>query len=69
MPCSCWYTPTNSDHKHFKNLCEQLVNHIKKMQEDGDPTNCTLKEAHELIDHLYDPSKCKDAQNAQHINN
>jgi hypothetical protein len=56
----CWYTPDKGSQMHFKTICEQLVQFIKYLERQGDPDCCTLKDAHELIDHLYDPSKCKE---------
>lgn len=58
MPCMCWYTPGNADQKHFKDLCVQLVDLIKRLEKDGDPTSCTLNDAHKLLNHLYRPESC-----------
>lgn len=58
MPCMCRYTPHNSDKLKFKNLCVELVSLMKNLRGRGDPDSCTLEDAHELIDHLYDPKKC-----------
>lgn len=58
MPCMCWYNPTDSEKREFKRLCSQLVDLIKELGSSGDPLNCTIKDAHELIDHLYNPKLC-----------
>ena len=69
MPCMCWYEPDDDEKKEFKSLCQSLVDLIKRVNKKGDAMgSCTLKSAHELIDHLYNPSKCKDAQDAKNTN-
>lgn len=60
MPCMCWYTPSEENKKIFKDHCIALVNHIKKLEEDGDLDCCTLNDAIKLITHLYKPSSCKE---------
>lgn len=60
MPTICAYTPSEGSKKHFKNLCGHLVEFIKHIERDGVPDCCTLKQAHELIDHLYEPSDCEE---------
>lgn len=56
----CWYTPDKGDQKHFKDLCIQLVDLIRRLEREGDPDCCTINEAHQLIDHLYRPDSCKE---------
>ena len=69
MPCMCWYEPDEEEKKKFKNLCQQIVDLIKEVDRKGDAMgSCTLTSAHELIDHLYNPSKCKEKENATHTN-
>lgn len=63
MPCMCWYTPSDHDQKEFKRLCTQLVDLIKELGKEGDPTSCNIKDAHKLIDHLYNPKLCKENKN------
>lgn len=63
MPCMCWYIPNDEKQKQFKDLCVQLVQLIKDLEREGDPYCCTLKEAHQLIDHLYRPGACKEINN------
>jgi hypothetical protein len=67
MPCMCWYTPNEEDKIHFKHICSQLVDYIKHLERHGDPLCCTLKDAHELIDHLYDPSQCQESEKNDNI--
>lgn len=60
MPCTCYYHPAESHKLFIKNHCEELVRMIKILEENGDPLGCSLNDIHTLIDHLYDPGKCKE---------
>ena len=60
MPCMCHYHPSEESKKSIKTLCEQLVREIKQLEHFGDPIGCELKDVKELLDHLYDPSLCKE---------
>ena len=60
MPCICHYNPSKTEQKIFKQYCYNLVDFIKLMKKEGDPVGCTLKDAHTLIDHLYNPSLCNE---------
>ncbi len=59
MPCMCWYDPPESSKLFIKIHCEELVTMIKILEKDGDPLGCSLNNIHDLLDHLYDPTKCK----------
>ncbi|HJU78099.1 MAG TPA: hypothetical protein VJ599_00855 [Nitrososphaeraceae archaeon] len=58
MPCMCWYDPSKEDKKIFKMLCQQVVDHIKACNKDGDPIGISVRDAKELISHLYNPDMC-----------
>jgi len=58
MPCSCWYEPHDLDKRKFKKMCVELVEFIKSKEDLGDPAGISIKDAKELIDHIYDPSSC-----------
>jgi hypothetical protein len=60
MPCMCWYTPDKGSQKKFKELCEELVLHIKSLERNGDPDCCTIDDAVKLIRHLYRPDTCSE---------
>lgn len=60
MPCKCWYEPADKDIREIKELCQKLVDAMKAIQAEGDPYWGELEDIHELIDHLYNPSKCKE---------
>jgi hypothetical protein len=60
MPCMCWYEPSDSSKKLIKNLCQQLVDEITRLESYGDPRGCSLPDVKELLDHLFDPRKCKE---------
>jgi hypothetical protein len=57
----CHYHPSEESKQKLKWLCEQLVLEVKRLNSFGDPLGCEIEDMHELIDHLYDPSKCKEA--------
>lgn len=61
MPCMCWYTPSDENHKIFKEKCQNLISFIKHLEDAGDPTSCTLEDAIKLLKHLYNPSECLDS--------
>lgn len=65
MPCMCWYQPDEASHKLIKNCCEQIVQEIKRLERIGDPIGISIKETKELLDHLYDPSLCKENKNVK----
>lgn len=60
MPCMCWFEPPEASKKLVKNLCEVIVNEIKRLEREGDPLGISIKETKELLDHLYDPNSCKE---------
>lgn len=62
MPCTCWYTPSDESKRLIKHYCEQLVNEIKRLEKDGDPIGISIQNTKELLDHLYDPSLCKEKE-------
>ncbi len=53
MPCMCWFQPDNETKRNLKNLCQQIVCEIKRLEKIGDPIDCELKDMHKLLDHLY----------------
>lgn len=60
MPCMCWYDPTDEDKKKFKDSVQNVVNIIRELRKIGDPRGVSIKDAHELLDHLYNPTLCKE---------
>lgn len=60
MPCYCWYDPPEESKKIIKNCCQQIVDELKRLQEEGDPIGWKLDNVHELLNHLYDPRMCKE---------
>ena len=63
MPCFCHYEPSEDSKKLLKEHCLAIVTEVKRMTAIGDPLGCTIRDVHELIDHLYDPRKCKEKAN------
>ena len=62
MPCMCYYEPSEESKRFIKKHCQELVEEIKRLEKIGDPLGCTLKDIKELLDHLYDPSSCKERE-------
>ena len=62
MPCMCWYEPDEASKRQLKLWCVQIVDLIKELRKHGDPLGCELRDVKELLDHLYDPSSCKEKQ-------
>lgn len=58
----CWYEPPEESKRLIKSLCQQLVNEVKDREKIGDPIGISIPMVKELIDHLYDPSLCKEKQ-------
>lgn len=56
----CWYEPPEESKQLIKNLCRQLVDEIKKLEERGGPIGLHFQDVKKLIDHLYDPSCCQE---------
>ncbi len=63
MPCMCWYEPKDEHKKHFKSLCQSVVDFIKEQEKIGDPLGISVKNAQELIAHLYNPDICIKGKN------
>lgn len=59
MPCMCWYEPSEESKKLIKNLCQKIVDEIKHLEKIGDPLGVSIQSTKVLLDHLYDPTKCK----------
>lgn len=59
----CHYEPSEVEKKVFKELCKHLVQFIQSLEKAGDINKCTIQDAHELIDHLYNPNLCKEKKN------
>mgnify|MGYP006957731109 FL=1 len=59
MPCMCYYEPSEESKKIVKESCMKIIEEIKECEKIGDPLGLTLSDIHILLDHLYDPSKCK----------
>lgn len=53
MPCSCWYDPGEEPKRLIKNLCQQIVDEINRLEKIGDPMGVSLKDAQKLLEHLY----------------
>jgi|GEM_PF-2279565 len=53
MPCRCDYYPTDMELIRWKILCEDLVKHVKSLEQHGDVRNCTWKDTLKTLDHLY----------------
>lgn len=62
MPCMCWFDPPEESKRLIKNLCQQIVDEIKRLEKDGDPIGVSVRQTQELIAHLYSPSTCKEAK-------
>ena len=62
MPCFCWYDPPEASKKLIKNLCQQIVDELNRLNRDGDPIGLQLRDVKELLDHLCNPRKCKKDQ-------
>jgi hypothetical protein len=60
MPCFCLYNPPESSKKLIKECCITIVDEVKRLEKHGDPIGISIDEVKELLDHLYDPSKCKE---------
>ena len=58
MPCMCWYDPPDESKKLIKELCQRLVDEVKKLNSVGDPIGYDMRDVKKLIDHLYNPSEC-----------
>jgi hypothetical protein len=56
----CWYEPGEENRREFKRLCSELVKFIRDREKIGDPSGISLEIAKELLDHLYNPSSCKE---------
>lgn len=61
MPCMCWYDPPEESKKVIKNLCQQLVEEVRRLERHGDPIGVSIREVKILIDHLADKSLCGEA--------
>ncbi len=62
MPCMCWYIPSDETKKKIKDLAQALVDEVKRLNELGDPLDCSIQDIHILIDHLYRPLTCEEKQ-------
>ncbi len=60
MPCMCWYDPPEESKKLVKYHCQEIVNELKRLNRDGDPLGLQLADVKELLDHLWNPGKCKE---------
>jgi hypothetical protein len=60
MPCMCWFEPPEESKKMIKYHCQQIVDEIKRLDREGDPIGLEIKDVKELLDHLYDPTKCEE---------
>jgi len=60
MPCTCWYEPSEASKSLIKNHCQAIVDEVRRLMQIGDPLGCEMKDVHELLDHLYDPERCKE---------
>ena len=59
MPCHCWYDPPDESKRVLKKYCQQIVDEVKRLEKQGDPIGCEMKDIHKLLDHLYRPSMCR----------
>lgn len=53
MPCHCWYTPPKESERMIKNLCQLIVDEIKRLEKEGDPIGISIDNTKKLLDHLY----------------
>lgn len=60
MPCMCYYNAPDEDVKYIKERCIEIITKIHELRKEGDPLWGSLKDVHELLDHLYDPKSCKE---------
>lgn len=58
MPCTCWYDPPEESKKTIKNLCQTLVDEVKKINIPADAKGYEWNDVKKLLDHLYDPKVC-----------
>jgi hypothetical protein len=54
----CWFHPEEESKRLIKDCCVKIVDEIKRLEKIGDPIGCTLRDAQELLEHLYDPNQC-----------
>jgi hypothetical protein len=62
MPCFCWYDPPEESKKLIKNICQQIVDELNRLNRDGDPIGLQMRDVKELLDHLWNPKECKKDQ-------
>lgn len=62
MPCICWFEPQEEDKKILKQLCQQVVDKVKSMENIGDPIGMDIESVKILIEHLYDTTRCKEKE-------
>ncbi len=60
MPCTCWYEPSEESKRLIKAHCQAIVDEVTRLEKNGDPLGVSIKKAQELLDHLYNPSLCKE---------
>lgn len=58
MPCTCWYDPPEASKRLLKQRCQEIVDEIRRLEKEGDPIGISLREAKELLEHLYRPETC-----------
>lgn len=56
----CWFTPNEASKRLLKHHCEEIVKEVKRLEEIGDPIDCSIEDMKNLLDHLYDPNICKE---------
>lgn len=55
----CWYDPPEEEKRAIKSLCVELVHRVKALEKMGDPIGFGRSDVEQLIDHLFDSSKCE----------
>ncbi len=60
MPCMCWFDPPEESKRLVKFHCEQIIIELKRLHELGDALGLQLSDVKELLDHMWNPSLCKE---------
>lgn len=60
MPCMCWFDPPEESKRLVKMHCQLIIDELHRLNKIGDPLGLELKDVKILLDHLWDPSACKE---------
>jgi hypothetical protein len=56
----CWFEPPEASKRLIKNCCQLIVDEIKRLEREGDPSGISIEKSKELLDYLYKPEICKE---------